>query len=135
MKKGLKLSIRTNIFISVLSLTLAMIIVLWVLQGIFFSSLYKNVKENDIDRASNLIVDNVGNDNLPELIGQVSLEYDLCLKVVDCSDYSLSYSAECMGNDCLIHKLLDDKNLFIYWFNEASNNGGSFSEIVSNHNC
>lgn len=132
MKKGLKLSIRTNIFISVLSLTLAMIIVLWVLQGIFFSSLYKNVKENDIDRASNLIVDNVGNDNLPELIGQVSLEYDLCLKVVDCSDYSLSYSAECTGNDCLIHKLLDDKNLFIYWFNEANNNDGSFSEIVSN---
>lgn len=131
MKKGLKLSIRTNIFISVLSLTLAMIIVLWVLQGVFFSSLYKNVKEKDIDRASNLIVENVGNENLPELIGQVSLEYDLCLKVVDCSDYSLSYSAECMG-DCLIHKLLDDKALFAYWFDEAYNNGGSFSEIVSN---
>lgn len=132
MKKGLKLSIKTNIFISVLSLTLAMIITLWILQAFYFSSFYKIEKKRSIDKASDIIVSNVANENVSDLMERVALEYKLCLKVVDCSDFSLFYKSECQESSCLIHKLSDDRNLFVYWFNEANNNQGEFSEMVLN---
>ena len=128
--KSKKLSIKATIFISMAVLTIFMLAILWIFQFVFFDFLYQTNKENEIDRASNLIVDNVGSDNLDELMGQVAIEYQLCIKVVQCSNNQLIYSPECQKNDCILHKLTDDPNLFAHWFDKANENNGHYTEIV-----
>ena len=130
MKKKSKLSIKATIIISMAVLTLFMLVILWTLQFTFFDTFYKTTKENDVKRASNLIVDNVGSDNLDELVGQVAIEYQLCIKVVQYSGFEMLYSPECQKNDCLLHKLNDDANLYSHWFNSANQNNGEYTEVV-----
>ena len=132
--KKINLSIKTNIFISMLSLTLIMIGILWGLQAIFFSSLYKATKENDVERASNLIVDSIGSENIEGTINQIVNEYDLCIQVFQCKDASVLYSPECKSNGCIIHQLTND-GLYFHWLNGANNSEGSvFSEISNAEN-
>ncbi len=132
--KKINLSIKTNIFISMLSLTLVMIGILWTLQGIFFSSLYKATKENDIERASNLIVDSIGTENIEVTINQIVDEYDLCIQVFMCKDASVLYSPECKSNGCIIHQLTND-GLYYHWLNGINNSeNGIFSEISNAEN-
>lgn len=132
MKKRLNFSIRINIFISMLSLTLIMLAILWTLQSVFFNTLYKVTKENDVERASNLIIDNIGKENIEETINQVVEEYDLCLQVFDCSNASTIYSPECQSNGCIIHQLTNNTIMYSHWL-EGANNGENniFTETSS----
>ena len=106
-KKKFNLSIRTNIFISMVSLTVVMLSILWILQAIFFNTLYKATKEKDIERASNLIVDSIGTDNIEGTINQIINEYDVCLKVYKYETAEILYSPECISNGCIIHQVKD----------------------------
>ncbi len=134
MKKRFNLSIRTNIFISMVSLTVVMIGILWGLQAIFFSSLYKATKEHDVERASNLIVDSIGTENIQGAINQIVDEYDLCIQVFMCKDASVLYSPECKSNGCIIHQLTND-GLYYHWLNGINNSeDGIFSEISNAEN-
>lgn len=129
--KKINLSIKTNIFISMLSLTLIMISILWVLQGVFFGSLYKATKEKDIERASNLIVDSIGNKNIESTINQIVNEYDLCIQVYLCKDASVLYTPDCKSNGCIIHQLTND-GLYYHWLNGANNSSDSIFSETSN---
>ncbi len=134
MKRRLNFSIRTNIFISMLSLTVIMLSILWILQSIFFSSVYKATKERDIERASNLIVDNIGSKSIQSAIEQIVDEYDLCIKVYQCKTATEIYSPDCISNGCIIHEIAvnnteDLNRLYFHWLNGANNSeNGIFSE-------
>ena len=133
-KKRIHFSITTNIFISLLSLTVVMIAFLWSLEAIFFNKVYRATKENDIEIASNLIVDAIGSENIGNTVEQIIDEYDLCMQVYNCKDASIIYTPECKSNGCIIHGVTDD-TLYFHWLNGANDsNEGKFSEISSSEN-
>ncbi len=137
MKRKFSLSIKANIFISIFALTLVLIIALWSLQLIFFDVIYKTSKKNDIERASNLIstnldgavLDDNGTEKLSSFAKQVSTEYELCVKVYNCSyGYTELTSTECTSDACFLHTL-NDLNLLSRWLTNATNEG-TFVEII-----
>ena len=130
--KRISLSIKTNIFVSMLSLTALVVGILWILQGIFFNTLYKATKEKDIERASNLIIDSIGNDTIEKTLNQIVSEYDLCIQIYDCGTMEMLYNPDCTGNDCVIHKVTDR---YFHWLNGATSSENSiFSEVSSAEN-
>ncbi len=136
MKKRFNLTIRLNIFVSMLALTLVMLSILWLLQAFFFDFIYKATKERDVDRASNLVVESIGNENIKDIIEQVVDEYDICMKVFDCSDSSAIYAPECKNNGCIIHKISDTySDMYEHWLNGANTSEhGIFTERSSSEN-
>ena len=133
-KKRLHFSITTNIFISFLSLTLVMIGFLWSLEAIFFNKVYKATKENDVEIASNLIIEAIGSENIGSTVEQIIDEYDLCIQVYRCKDASILYNPECKSNGCIIHGLSND-DLYFRWLNGASNGiDNKFSEVSASEN-
>ena len=133
MKKRLHLSITTNIFISMLSLTIIMIGFLWSLEALFFNKVYRATKENDIEIASNLIVDSIGDESIASTVEQIIDEYDLCIQVYNCENGAVLYSPECKSNGCVIHGITDNV-LYDHWLDGANDNEGKFSEVSSSEN-
>ena len=128
--KNKNFSIRLNIFISMISLTLVMIAILWSLQSLFFSKLYKATKENDIQIASNLIADSIGDSNIGSTVTQVVDQYDLCIQVYRCKDAGVLFSPGCKSNGCIIHGLSDEEDKYYHWLNGANDSeNGIFSEV------
>ena len=107
---------------------------LWSLEAIFFNEVYRATKENDIEIASNLIVDAIGSENIGNTVEQIIDEYDLCMQVYNCKDASIIYTPECKSNGCIIHGVTDN-TLYFHWLNGANDsNEGKFSEISSSEN-
>ncbi len=137
MRKKSTLSIKANIFISIFSLTAVLILILWSIQLLFLDLIYKNTKENDIERASNLISVNIsdslldenGIKDLQDFTTQVSLEYGICVRVFNCSQGYLNVSStECQDNACFLHKLSDSAQLS-RWLTTVTNEG-AFTELI-----
>ena len=113
-----------------LSLTIIMIGFLWSLEALFFNKVYRATKENDIEIASNLIVDSIGDKNIASTVGQIITEYDLCIQVYNCKDQSILYDPDCKSNGCIIHSLTNDGKLYDHWLDGANNSIESkFSEV------
>lgn len=128
--KRKSLSIKANIFISIFALTLVLLATLWTLQSVFFDVIFKATKEKDVERASTLIINNLNYKDINEFTDQVSDEYQVCIKVLNCSSYYTEYtSSECQRNDCFLHHLPYDISLYTLWLNNSQN--GTYTEIVS----
>ena len=135
MKKRLHFSITTNIFISLLTLTIVMIGFLWSLEAIFFNKVYRATKENDVEIASNLIVESIGKENIGDTVEQIINEYELCMQVYRCKDAKSLYSPDCKFNGCIVHELNDEnQDFYSHWLNGANDGEGRFSEISTSNN-
>ena len=132
-KKRLKkhFSIKTGIFVAMMALTLGMISILWAMQNIFLNAIYGYAKETDVGRASNLIAENVDNDNLQSLISQICIEYELCAKVINFDEEATELNDKHFLNDCILHKISDYDALLAEWYDNANSNGGTYTEIVA----
>ncbi|MBO5313282.1 MAG: HAMP domain-containing protein [Clostridia bacterium] len=128
-KEKRSFSIKAHIFSTILGLTAVMLTVLWVLQGVFLNSIFKLSKESDIRRATNLIADNIESEDISSLISQVAVEYDLCVKVYGMQQGSDLYDEHIL-NDCILHKLADEKRLFNSWYEKALENNGEYTETI-----
>lgn len=137
MKRKFSLSIKANIFISIFALTLVLIIALWSLQVFFFDVIYKTSKKNDIERATTLISSNLegsvldynGTAKLSSFAKQISLEYELCVKIYNCSQgYTELTSTDCTDDACFLHKL-NDRALLLSWLTSATNED-TFTNVI-----
>ena len=106
-KKKINLSIKASIFASLLTLTVLMLIILWSLQAVFFGSLYKATKEHDVERASNLITDNIDSSNINVTADQIAKEYGICIKIYEYVNAKRIYSSECSSLSCIVHQVND----------------------------
>jgi len=123
------LSIKANIIISISVLTLLVIIILWSLQSIIFGFVFKNTKEKDIEIASSLISNSSSSE---KLVDDVSREYGICIKIVDCSaSFNTLHISECQQSGCFLHNLTNDTSTYMLWLNNAtSSENNKFTEFI-----
>ena len=122
-------SIRFQIFAAVAVLTLSLLLVLWVFHAIFLSTAFKMVREADINRAASLISDNVDGNDMSKLIEQVSLEYTLCVLVVDISDSPSKHTYHALPN-CILCSISENRSLIEGWYDDAMENDGELTVIL-----
>ena len=136
MKRKFNLTIRLNIFASMLALTLIMLSFLWLLQAFFFNFIYKVTKELDVERASNLVVEDFESANVEKIVEQIAEQYDICLIVYDCSNASAKYAPACTNTDCIIHQINHSQSdMYEYWLRGANaSEDGIFTERSSSEN-
>lgn len=123
------LSIKFHIFSTMIALTIIMIAILWSFQAVFSDFVFKIAKENDIDRASNLITDNFETDDLDSLISQVAVEYGLCVKVINFST-GVDVHDKHFLNDCVLHKISGYDSLINTWYDNAVLNDGEYTTVI-----
>ena len=101
--KRKSLSIKGNIFISIFALTILLLGALWILQAVFFDALFETARKQDVERASSLIVNSVNHeDSIDDFVNQVSSEYDVCVRVLNCQSYYSDFaSSECQKRQLL----------------------------------
>ena len=80
-RKRPHLSIKLHIFISLMTLMLFLVLVLWIAQSVFFNQSYSSVKESDAEHAAKQIGYNIDSENLGALVGQTSANYELCVQI------------------------------------------------------
>lgn len=126
-RKGL--SIRFHIFATMLVLTIAMLAVLWVFQSVLSGWVFKFTKEREIERASNLIYENFDSPEISSLISQVSIEYNLCIKVKDAKTLE-DVDGKHFLNDCILCKISNSNSLFEQWEENARAYGGEYDVVL-----
>ena len=119
-------SIRFHIFSVIAILTALLILVLWFFHALFLNAAYKVAKESDINRAANLITENIDSRDVSSLISQVAVEYELCVLITDTVSYSTLYSHHFL-NDCIICRMDTQRSLLDDWHSEALQNDGEYS--------
>lgn len=128
-RKSADFSIKFHIFSTMIVLTIMMLVMIWTLQSMFLNSAFKLAKESDIKRASSLITDNFDSGNVSPLISQVSIEYDICVKVINLNTGS-DFCDNHFSNDCILHKISDYDSLINSWYDEASRNNGEYTVVL-----
>ena len=116
------LSIRSWLNRSFIIFTLAMLVILWVLQTVFLDTIYKAITTSQIKEIGAEISAQMFSDDLPETLDSIVSEQQLCAMVVD-SHGRLVSSADTLPQ-CSIHRM-SSLGLF-YLYAAASQNGGSY---------
>lgn len=129
-KRRRVLSIKFHIFSSMIFLTIVMIAMLWIFQGVFTNTIFKIGKTRDLSRASKLIAENIENKEIDSLIKQMSVEYNLCTTVIDTGTGKTVYD-EHFHADCIMHKISGYDSLLTSWYEKASNNKGEYTVILA----
>ena len=123
-------SIRFHIFSVIAVLTAVLLAVLWFFHALFLNAAYKVAKESDINRAANLIADNIDSDDVTSLISQVTAEYDLCVLITDTGSYKELYSQHFLA-DCILCRMTAQRSILEGWHSEAAQNDGEYSIALS----
>ncbi|MBO5339221.1 MAG: HAMP domain-containing protein [Clostridia bacterium] len=76
-----RLSIIWQIFIGMLALTLMFIVLTWVFQLSFLNLIFKNVKENAVDRATELVLENLDHADFKEHIDILAEKQDVSIAI------------------------------------------------------
>ena len=82
-----------------LILSLVIICVLWLVQALFFNSLYKSHKINDLELVANRI-NKLYKHNKYDTINNLAMEKSVCIQILN-SDFSTIYNSTYFGKGCL----------------------------------
>ncbi len=126
-----KNSLRKTIGLCFFLFAAFMLLVLWLMQTVFFDSFYKAIKTSDLTSCAESIEENISNPNLSSLINTVSQQNDTCITLYTVSDgkFDELYSAD-VNSVCVIHKLSTATLSVCY--NDATSNGGTCVSLLQN---
>lgn len=114
------LSIKWKIFYYLFGFCAILLIILWLFQITFLESFYKSIKLNQIKSNATTISKNIDNENLMDLIKDISMSSDSCIVIVDKNNeatYEYSSYRNCMLNDISVLQIE-------YLISKANDNGG-----------
>lgn len=126
-------SIGAKIFISMLSLILFMLLILWLTQTVFLSTFYEFVKKYAALDASDNISENIDNKDLSALVSGLSNYHNACIKVVNASQGYIVLNDCDVHNDeldCIMHSINYNQDLYNNWLERANENGGIYIEVL-----
>ena len=106
------LSIRSWLNRSFIIFTLAMLVILWVLQTVFLDTIYKAITTSQIKEIGAEISAQMFSDDLPETLDSIVTEQQLCAMVVD-SRGRLVSSADTLPQ-CSIHRMSSLGLFYLY---------------------
>ena len=73
---------------------------LWIFESIFFKSLYKAQRINDIEYVSNILIKNQFNNNFQDIINKTALDSSVCIEINDENYYTL-FNSSYYGKGCI----------------------------------
>ena len=76
------------------------LIILWLLQFIFFNAFYKDQKINDIKTVSTKLKLYKNKNNYPEIVNTLAFENSVCIEI-DNADYDTIYKSTYFGKGCI----------------------------------
>ena len=105
-------SIKVKLPFYLLIFVLTTLILLWLLEVVFFENIYTFVKQDSLTRAGNRIVEEVDKKHADKLIEKISREDDVCVTVTD--EFGNSIYSGINNRDCNAKISLDDFMLRIH---------------------
>ena len=114
------ISIKWKIFAYLIGFCTILLILLWLFQVVLLDSFYKHIKVNEVKNSALSISKNISNDNLDELLEQISLSNDICIEILS-ENGEIYYSSDGLRN-CMIQNMPPWDKIKI--FAKAKKNGG-----------
>ncbi|RDU22985.1 sensor histidine kinase [Anaerosacchariphilus polymeriproducens] len=118
--KHKKLSIKWKIFYYLFSFTIILLIILWLLQIVYLDNFYKIIKTNKLNRATDLLIQQLNQDDMNEIANDLVSEYEISICIMDKKGFKLvsaAYSPNSPINNISYEKFLD-------LYSKAEENGG-----------
>ena len=117
------LRLKWKIFTFLLGFCALLLLILWLFQTVLLDAFYKNIRIMEIKRDAITVMSNAGNDDIAEIIADISENSDITIDITDLSGKSIlrSYSAQ-------------DRHVaevFMLLISQARENGGEFYEYFS----
>lgn len=81
--KAEKISMKWKVFGYFLGFTIVLLVMLWFMQTVYLDTFYRQIKEQELKKAADYVLENVETDNIQEIIGQVGQEYDVSILIAD----------------------------------------------------
>lgn len=114
-------SIKVKLPFYLLTFVLTTLVLLWLVEVVFFESIYTFVKQDSLTRAGNLIVKEVDKKHADKLIEKISREIDVCVAVTD--EFGNSVYSGINNRDCNAKISLDD---FMNRIHDAQSHDGIY---------
>ena len=109
-------------------LVLVVLAIVWLSQTIFMVNIYGYIKRNNAKRSANIIAENIDVENIETLANQISLEYEVCITIVDCFNNTEKCDVHYL-NDCILHSP-SSESFISDWYNKAKSNDGVYTETI-----
>ncbi|MBQ9743812.1 MAG: HAMP domain-containing histidine kinase [Clostridia bacterium] len=122
-------SIRSRIFVSMLVLVCVMLIILWITQTVFLTSMYRYIKTNDMEKVAEIVNSNIDNENFIPMLEEISSKHETCLTVLNISKNGETVYSSHALNDCVVHKMTSE-DIIKHWYMETLKNDGSLVRII-----
>lgn len=116
--------IRNRIMLYLALFVAFIIILLWVFQILLLDDFYSMYKRRQVERAADVLVQNLASDDLPILAEHLATTHDLCVLVVDAQQRSV-VSAEGLRH-CLLHRV--NGRALTRWIERSEEGGGKAIE-------
>ena len=85
-----KLRLQWKVFAFLLGFCALLLVVLWLFQIVFLDAFYKRIKVTEIRRSAAEIINNIENENIAEIIADISNNNDITVNITDLSGRSLA---------------------------------------------
>ena len=123
-------SIRSRIFMSMLIVVCVMLLIIWVTQTVFLTSMYRYIKIDDMEKMVKKVNNCLNDDNLAQVLDSISEEHETCITVLNLSKSNdIIYNSHSL-HDCIVHKMTAE-DIIKHWHTESVRNGGSVTKIIS----
>ena len=119
-EKYKNISIKWKIFVYLIGFCTLLLILLWLFQIVFLDSFYKNIKIKEVKKTASIIMKNIDNENIGEIIENLSVSNDVCVEVLS-ENGTVLYSSDVL-TDCIIHKMPQFEKMKLV--NQTVENGG-----------
>lgn len=124
-------SIRSRIFLSMLIVVCVMLLIIWVTQTVFLTSMYRHIKVDDMEKVVKQVKESLNEDNFTTVLDTVSSEHETCITVINLSKSNdIVYNNHAL-NSCVVHKMTAE-DVIRYWHMDAVRNDGSVTRIITN---
>jgi signal transduction histidine kinase len=118
-----KLHLKWKIFAFLLGFCALLLVVLWLFQTVFLDTFYKKIKITEIKRNAAVIINNIENENINEIIADISDNNNIIINITDIS-----------GRNLLRNSPLDNRRRFeenAALITKARDNGGEIHEYIT----
>ena len=124
-------SIKWKVFGFIALFTVIMLVILWLFQIVFLDGFYRRIKTREISMSGDVIyrninnmhfVDFIHNEQLENLIYDISQNKDICVYIID-MNLNEYYSSDVLNN-CLIHHLTPSE--YYKYYQEARSGNGRY---------
>ena len=121
------LSIRQKVFTVFICFVVFLIGLLWVFQIVFLDDFYRILKKQQLQKAGDVVAENINNDQFDSLIRQLKYQKDISILILTSQGNVVTTNEEGFPSN-VIQRLIGSGERWRYYWNETVENGGKWFE-------